>query len=212
MLVETALVAALALALGYAWGLKRKPSASPPDFSRLQAQMMHARNMGMRMNELASSEVKLERERLELERLMALKEEVQWLLETVETMIQHPDPNRHDMLEQLLDATGKSLRLLLNFGQAAIQPWPTLCDGLQHLHKTLCLAREIHPSPPINSELQNTENKYDSVTLSQQLIEIHRKGWTQNNFPFVMEQKGLTLVLPTHRKSIAAEAQESLEA
>ena len=38
---------------------------------------MHARNMGMRMNELASSEVKLERERLQLERLMALKEEVQ---------------------------------------------------------------------------------------------------------------------------------------
>ena len=92
MFVETALVASLALASGYAWGLKRKPSASPPDFSRLQAQMMHARNMGMRMNELASSEVKLERERQELERLMALKEEVQWLLETVETMIQHPDP------------------------------------------------------------------------------------------------------------------------
>ena len=75
---------------------------------------------------------------------MALKEEVQWLLETVETMIQDPDPNRHDMLEHLLDATGKSLRLLLNFGQAPIQPWPTLYDGLQHLHKTLCLAREIH--------------------------------------------------------------------
>ena len=55
MFVETALVASLALASGYAWGLKRKPSASPPDFSRLQAQMMHARNMGMRMNELASS-------------------------------------------------------------------------------------------------------------------------------------------------------------
>lgn len=116
------------------------------------------------------------------------------------------------MLEQLLDATGKSLRLLLNFGQAPIQPWPTLYDGLHHLHKTLCLAREIHPSPPINSELQNTENKYDSVMLSQQLIEIHRKDWTQEEFPFVMEQKGLTLVLPTHRKSIAAEAQESLEA
>ena len=209
MFVETALVAALALALGYAWGLKRKPSASPPDFSRLQAQMMHARNMGMRMNELASSEVKLERERLELERLMALKEEVQWLLETVETMIQHPDPNRHDMLDQLLDATGKSLRHL---GQAPIQPWPTLCDGLQHLHKTLCLAREIHPAPPIKNEAQSIENKYDSVTLSQQLIEIHRKGWTQEKFPFVMEQKGLTLVLPTHRKSIATEAQESLEA
>ena len=117
--------------------------------------------MGMRMNELASSEVKLERERLELERLMALKEEVQWLLETVETMIQRPDPNRYDMLEQLLDATGKSLRLLLNFGQAPIQPWPTLCNGLQHLHKTLCLAREIHPEPPSENELQNTGNKYD---------------------------------------------------
>ena len=48
--------------------------------------------------------------------------------------------------------------------------------------------------------------------MSQQLIEIHRKGWTQEEFPFVMEQKGLTLVLPTHRKSIAAEAQGSLEA
>ena len=212
MFVETALVAALALALGYAWALKRKPSASPRDFSRLQAQMMHARNMGIRMNELASSEVKLECERLELERLMALKEEVQWLLETVETMIQHPDPNRYDMLEQLLDATGNSLRLLLNFGQAPIQPWPNLCNGLQHLHKTLCHAREIHPAPPINNELQNTENKYDSVTMSQQLIEIHHKGWTQEEFPFVMEQKGLTLVLPTHRKSIATEAQESLEA
>ena len=84
--------------------------------------------------------------------------------------------------------------------------------GLQHLHKTLCLAREIHSVPPISNVLQNTENKYDSVTLSQQLIEIHRKGWTQEEFPFVMEQKGLTLVLPTYRKSIPAEAQESLEA
>ena len=55
MFVETVLVAALTLALGYAWGLKRKPSASPSDFSRLQAQMMHARYMGMRMNELTSS-------------------------------------------------------------------------------------------------------------------------------------------------------------
>ncbi|MEC8401956.1 MAG: hypothetical protein VXZ16_05065 [Bacteroidota bacterium] len=164
------------------------------------------------MNELASSEVKLERDRQELERLMALKEEVQWLLETVETMIQHPAPNRHDMLEQLLDATGKSLRLLLNFGQAPIQPWPTLCDGLQYLHKTRCLARKIHHTPPSKNELQNTENKHDTVIISQQLIEIHRKGWTQEEFPFAMEQKGLILVLPTHRKSMAAEAQESLEA
>ena len=143
------------------WGLKRKPSASPPDFSRLQAQMMHARNMGMRMNELASSEVKLERERLELERLMALKEEVQWLLETVETMIQRPDPNRYDMLEQLLDPR----QIASSLAQLWTSPHPAMaqfCNGLQHLHNTLCLAREIHHAPP---------SKMNCKTLKKNMIQ-----------------------------------------
>ena len=43
-------------------------------------------------------------------------------------------------VETLLDATGKTLRLVLDIGQHLRMPWTTLQPNLIHIHKTLCLA------------------------------------------------------------------------
>ena len=83
---------------------------------------MHVRNVGMRLNELAASEMRLSGEKRQLQSLQKLKLEVEWMLGEVERQMSEcaPDslhPSQAEHLENLLDATGKSLRMLLDIGQ-----------------------------------------------------------------------------------------------
>ena len=147
--------------------------------------MLHARNMGMRLQELASNQQRLQAEQAHLRLLQDLKDEVEWLLSQVESTLAEHHKHDPDHLEDMLDATGKALRLVLDAGRQPMTNWQRALETLTHLHKTLCLIRNLtHPSPTLSIECkQNTESQINQVVLIQLLIELHRLGLTDEFFP-----------------------------
>ena len=118
--------------LGRARAKQRHANVSPSELKNLQGRMFHARNMGMRLQELASNQQRLQAEQAHLRLLQDLKDEVQWLLSQVESTLAEHHKHDPDRLEDMLDATGKALRLVLDAGrqpmttwQRAQGPWPT---------------------------------------------------------------------------------------
>ena len=72
-----------------------------------------------------------------------LKKEIEWLLDLVEERLSDDATKDHESLEDVMDAMGKTLRLVLDVGLRPQQPWSDLFPSLIHIHKSLCLAREI---------------------------------------------------------------------
>ena len=174
----------LALAvLGWAVGrhtglLVRAPAEHPPDLERLNERLMHVRNVGMRLNELAASEMRLSGEKRQLQSLQKLKPEVEWMLGEVERQMSEcaPDslhPSQAEHLENLLDATGKSLRMLLDIGQHSNPSNIDLAATIQHLYKHLNLLVPDLSKPDL-TDFQTIENHNSSIDLCQQIIESFR--------------------------------------
>ena len=66
--------------LGRARATQRHENVSPSELKTLQGRrMLHARNMGMRLQELASNQQRLQEEQAHLKLLQDLKDKVQWL-------------------------------------------------------------------------------------------------------------------------------------
>ena len=101
---------------------------------------MHAKNLSMRMEELFRKEQQLMEEKASYTTLLSLKEETEWLLGLVEKRLTKGGSSDLEHVETLLDATGKTLRLVLDIGQRSHMPWAALKPNLIHIHKTLCLA------------------------------------------------------------------------
>lgn len=178
--------------LGRARAMHRQANVSPSELKSLQGRMLHARNMGMRLQELASNQQRLQEEQAHLRLLQDLKDEVQWLLSEVElTLAAHHkhDPTR---LEDMLDATGKALRLVLDAGRRPMTTWQQAQETLTHLHKTLCLIRNLPIPNPIVNVPQNTEKQVHQASLVQLIIEVHRLELIDELFPFVSHDKGVT--------------------
>lgn len=174
----------LALAvLGWAVGrytglLVRAPAGHPPDLERLNERLMHVRNVGMRLNELAASEMRLSGEKRQLQSLQKLKLEVEWMLGEVERQMSECAPDslhssQAEHLENLLDATGKSLRMLLDIGQHSNPSNIDLAVTIQHLHKHLNLLVPGLSKPDL-TDFQTIENHNSSIDLCQQIIESFR--------------------------------------
>ena len=157
--------------------------------------MLHVRNMGMRLQELASNQQRLQEEQAHLRLLQDLKDEVQWLLSRVESTLAEHHKHDSDRLEDMLDATGKALRLVLDAGRQPMTTWQRAQETLTHLHKTLCLIRDLPtPNPQIN-DIQNAEKQINQVVLIQLMIESHRLRLTDEVFPFVGRDSGVTTQL-----------------
>lgn len=154
--------------------------------------MLHARNMGMRLQELASNQQRLQEEQAHLRLLQELKDEVQWLLSRVEATLGKHHKHDPDRLEDMLDATGKALRLLLDAGRQPMTTWSRAQETLTHLHKTLCLIRNLPTPISENSDFQNTEKQINQVVLIQLMIESHRLELTNESFPYVGVDSGVT--------------------
>ena len=199
------------MVLGRARAKQRHANVSPSELKTLQGRMLHARNMGMRLQELASNQQRLQEEQAHLRLLQDLKDEVQWLLSKVEsTLTEHHkhDPNR---LEDMLDATGKSLRLVLDAGRQPMTTWQRARETLTHLHKTLCLIRDLPiPKATINA-YQSAEKHINQVFLIQLLIEIHRLELTDELFPYVGHDSGVTARLNDGTQRGVAWSQEVRE-
>ena len=178
--------------LGRARAKQRPANVSPSELKTLQGRMLHARNMGMRLQELASNQQRLQEEQAHLRLLQDLKDEVQWLLSQVESTLAEHHKHDPDRLEDMLDATGKALRLVLDAGRRPLTTWQQAQETLTHLHKTLCLIRDTPIPISQNESYQETEKQVNQVVLIQLLIEIHRLGLTAESFPFVGHDAGVT--------------------
>ena len=189
-------------AMGFAIGVQSKRSKFPlakgesgETLMTLQGRLLHARNMGMRLQELASSEERLQKEQKHLSRLHRLKNEVQWLLATVESQLTQRHLHHPDRLEDMLDATGKSLRLLLDAGRCPEEPWNKAFKSLHHIHKTLCLVRGIPSQKEGTINTQHALFVVNNINLTQQLIEMHRTELIDDVFPFSSQPFGVTAFL-----------------
>lgn len=197
--------------LGRARATQRHANVSPSELKNLQGRMLHARNMGMRLQELASNQQRLQAEQAHLRLLQELKDEVQWLLSQVEsTLAEHHkhDPHR---LEDMLDATGKALRLVLDAGRQPMTNWQRALETLTHLHKTLCLIRNLPTPSSTNNNSQNTEKQINQVVLIQLMIEVHRLELTGETFPFLGSDSGITARLSDGAQRSVAWSQDVRE-
>ena len=197
--------------LGRALATQRHANVSPSELKNLQGRMLHARNMGMRLQELASNQQRLQAEQAHLRLLQDLKDEVQWLLSQVESTLAEHHKHDPDRLEDMLDATGKALRLVLDAGRQPMTNWQRALETLTHLHKTLCLIRNLPTPPPSIQYKQNTQSQINQVVLIQLLIELHRLGLTDEFFPFVGHDSGITARLSDGSQRSVAWSQDVRE-
>ncbi|MED5317696.1 MAG: hypothetical protein VX758_01025 [Bacteroidota bacterium] len=178
--------------LGRARAKPRQANVSPSQLKTLQGRMLHAQNMGMRLQELASNQQRLQEEQAHLQLLQDLKDEVHWLLSEVESTLTKHHEHDPDWLEDMLDATGKALRLVLDAGRQPMTTWQRAQETLTHLHKTLCLIRDL-PTPTLTfDETQNAEKQCHQVVLIKLMIEFHRLKVTDEMFPFLERDSGVT--------------------
>ena len=197
--------------LGRARATQRHTNVSPSELKNLQGRMLHARNMGMRLQELASNQQRLQAEQAHLRLLQELKDEVQWLLSQVESTLAEHHKHDPDRLEDMLDATGKALRLVLDAGRQPMTNWPRALETLTHLHKTLCLIRNLPTPSSINNNSQNTEKQINQVVLIQLMIEVHRLELTGETFPFLGSDSGITARLSDGAQRSVAWSQDVRE-
>jgi len=197
--------------LGRARATQRHANVSPSELKNLQGRMLHARNMGMRLQELASNQQRLQAEQAHLQLLQDLKDEVQWLLSKVESTLAEHHKHDPDRLEDMLDATGKALRLVLDAGRQPMTTWQRALETLTHLHKTLCLIRNLPTPFSINDNSQNTEKQVNQVVLIQLMIELHRLELTGENFPFMGSDSGIKARLSDGAQRSVAWSQEVRE-
>lgn len=197
--------------LGRARAKQRHANVSTSALKTLQGRMLHARNMGMRLQELASNQQRLQAEQAHLRLLQDLKDEVQWLLSQVESTLAEHHKHDPDRLEDMLDATGKALRLVLDAGRRPMTTWQQAQETLTHLHKTLCLIRDT-PTPTSQIEVSQVSEKHvNQAVLIQLLIETHRLGLTAELFPFVGHDSGVTARLSNGTQRSVAWSQEVRE-
>jgi hypothetical protein len=185
-MMGVALAGALtSLALGWWWGSTTYTvSKNPPNLQSLQERIMHAKNLSMRMEELLRKEQQLMNEQASYTTLLSLKEETEWMLGLVESRLMEGGSSDLEHVEALLDATGKTLRLVLDIGQRPHMPWTTLQPNLIHIHKTLCLASRNQLPKEIKIESHLIEDEFDGPLLVQLLIQQHRQNNVGLTWPF----------------------------
>ena len=201
----------LGLFVGRARAKEHEVKASSPELSTLQGRMVHARNMGMRLQELASNLRRLQEEQAHLQLLQDLKNEVQWLLSQVESELTEHHKSDPERLEDMLDATGKALRLVLDAGRRPKTTWEEAQRALSHLHKTLCLIRNLPAPKPIKIENQYADNHINQAQLIQLMIESHRLGRTDVPFPFAADSSGVIMQRKDHPPRTVLWSQEMAE-
>lgn len=201
----------LGLLVGRARAKQHEVKASSPELSTLQGRMVHARNMGMRLQELASNQRRLQEEQAHLQLLQDLKDEVQWLLSQVESELTEHHKSDPERLEDMLDATGKALRLVLDAGRRPNTTWHEAKPALSHLHKTLCLIRNLPAPKSFQTYNQHADNHVNQAQLIQLMIESCRLERTDASFPFSTHASGVTMQRENHPPRTVLWSQEMAE-
>jgi hypothetical protein len=194
------LLLGMATGFGLGWwlGKQRKVEGPAPDLGLLEERLQHARNVSMRLGELAEHQKRLTAESSHLEQHLQLREGVAWMLLRVQHEMHacnvDSNPEEIDRVERLLSSMSKSLRLLIDVGRTPVLPWGDLQPVAQQVHQTLCLIQGQKPE-------QNTQ-KRDSLFTDfeclatnpiNQLINLAAAEKMPATFPFVPGKSGLLL-------------------
>ena len=188
--MEAALAGALlSLAVGCWLGTTTYAAkGSSPNLQHLQERIMHAKNISMRMEELFLKEQQLMDEQASYNTLLSLKEETEWLLALVEKRLIEGESSDLESVERLLDATGKTLRLVLDIGQRSHMSWTALKPNLVHIHKTLCLASKNQLPEDDKTGQYVIDCEFNGAHLAQLLIQEHHKGNIGLAWPFSVQE------------------------
>ena len=191
------------LALGWWWGSTTcTVSKNPPNLQSLQERIMHAKNLSMRMEELFRKEQKLMSEQASYTTLLSLKHETEWLLGLVESRLMEGKATDLESVETLLDATGKTLRLVLDIGQRSQMSWTELKPNLFHIHKTLCLASKHTIPEDQEMDPHVIDSEFDGSHLVQLLIQQHRNQNVGLAWPFSVHRGQLHFELLNGRRQV----------
>lgn len=194
------LLLGMATGLGLGWwlGKQRKVEGPAPDLGLLEERLQHARNVSMRLGELAEHQKRLTAESSHLERHLQLREGVAWMLLRVQHEMHacdvDSDPEEFDRVERLLSSMSKSLRLLIDVGRTPILPWGDLQPVAQQVHQTLCLLQGQEPAQTPH-KIKSLFNDYKLIAsdVINQLINLSVTGKMPATFPFVPGKSGLLL-------------------
>jgi len=168
------------LASGVALGRRRGPSNKPTprlDMERLSERMVHARNMGMRLQELGLRQRDLKVTQDHNRHLEELRSEVEWMLDLVHSrLLAASSPRDWEDLETLLGAVSKSLRHMLEVGQFPDMAHEDFLPAEEQIRGTLSRITQLPvleiSEDPIQS--QKTVEEINRINQINLLIQRHR--------------------------------------
>lgn len=198
--MTTGLILGAAAGLGLGWwlGRQRKVEGPAPDLGLLEERLQHARNVSMRLGELAEHQKRLTAESSNLEQHLQLREGVAWMLLRVQHEMHVCDVDSGseeiDRVERLLSSMSKSLRMLIDVGRTPVLPWGDLQPVAQQVHQTLCLIQGHNPvKTPEDYETSFVDYECLAPNLINQLINLSVTDKMPATFPFMPGKSGLLL-------------------
>lgn len=199
LLLVWCVVFALALGLGFYAGSRGGKTHSTPDLQLLEERLQHARNLSMRLGEMAEHEKHVSAASSQLEDHVQLKEGVAWILlqaqHLMHTCRPEQDPRAMDRMEAVLSSTSKSLRHLIEVGRQPVMPWLEFIPATEQLHHTLCLILEINPSKESDLiDFQNSDLQVYTTPVLNQLIALAMRQSLPARCPFKPTAEGLVVL------------------
>ena len=195
------LVIPFAFALGWLIAGRKRNNHQDVEWDALQARLNHARDLSMRMGELAQNQNKLADEQRHLDGLINMKAGSHAMLSDINVVFDLA--RRNGVLssaEDALSATSKSLRILLHVGQYPIQSWDEIEPQLRHVHSTLTrqfhsfnCANDIH-----NKNFLFSDYQVNGVLLFDRLFTLNKMNILGDSFPFQAESTG---IIERHQKN-----------
>ncbi|MGB1384279.1 MAG: hypothetical protein ACPG66_09295 [Flavobacteriales bacterium] len=167
------------VAVGRLRGVASKKSALP-DMDRLYERMVHARNMGMRLQELGLRQRDLRTTQDNNRHLEELRREVEWMLDLVQSrLLAASSPRDWEDLETLLGAVSKSLRHMLEVGQFPEMALEDFLPAEEQIRGTLSSITHL-PNSDLSRDLnkyQITENEVNKIIQINLLIQQYRAAY-----------------------------------
>jgi len=189
---------AAGLGLGWWLGRQRKIEGPAPDLGLLEERLQHARNVSMRLGELAEHQKRLTAESSHLDQHLQLREGVAWMLLRVQHEMHacnvDSDPEEIDRVERLLSSMSKSLRLLIDVGRTPVLPWGDFQPVAQQVHQTLCFLQGLEPAKKLHkSDVLLIDCKCLAPNIINQLINLSITNKMPERFPLVPGKVGLVV-------------------
>jgi len=207
MTVLLGLVIPLAFAIGWMIADRSRKDQQDVKWDVFHARLNHARDLSMRMGELAQNQNQLSDEQRHLDGLINMKAGSNAMLSEIYVILDEAGNNGTlSLAEDALSATSKSLRILLHVGQHPIQTWNAIEPQLRHVHNTLT-QQFLSANDTIhvhNENCQFSDFHINGAILFDRMFTLKKINNLGDSFPFHAESNGIT---ERHQKSYEAWSQ-----